>query len=136
VIGSELLPMSTIEQRLPGCVAKYAALENFTNGRPWAACRHVVDGIAGMVCVEHPAAGVNCTQCSPHHLRRHSDKIEFGCDECRTVVEEIHGLIVEADSARLMVQDTRGRRRQMLGRLWLIGAGVCPKCWESESTAP
>jgi hypothetical protein len=129
VIGSELLPMSTIAERLPGCVAKYVALEDFTHGRPWSACKHVLDGSAGLLCVEHPAAGVMCTQCTPHHLRRHGDEIEFGCDECRTVVQEIHALVVEADSARLVVQDTMGRRRRMVGRLWLIGCGVCPSCW-------
>lgn len=127
--GGEVLTAAIIEERLPGCLRKLVALEDFTHGRPWPACRHVVDGAPGMVCVQHPAAGVMCTPCMPHHLRRHPPKAEFFCDECSTIVEETHGLAVEAASARLLVQDTRGRRRPMLGRLWLIGCGVCPRCW-------
>ena len=132
MIASETLSMATIEERLPRCIARYAALEDFTQGRPWGACKHVVDGSSGVLCVEHPAAGVMCTQCTPHHVRRHGEEIEFRCDEFRSAVEAIHALVVEAASARLVVQDTRGRRRPMLGRLWIIGCGVCPACLASQ----
>jgi hypothetical protein len=135
-MSGETLTLKAIEERLPGCLAKLAALEDYAGGGAWSACRHVVDGAAGLICVGHPGAGVLCSRCAPHHLRRHSTKAESSCDECGVVVDEIHGLAVEAASARLGVRDTNGRRRRMAGRVWLIGCGVCPPCWQaSEWTA-
>lgn len=129
----ETLSMTDLEDRLPGCLGKLAAIENYTSGRPWLACRHVVDGAAGMICVGHPAAGVLCTGCIPHHIRRHVSEVEFTCDECATVVDEINGLAVECSAARLVVRDTKGRRRPMVGRVWIIGMGVCSPCWRASA---
>ena len=130
---AETLAAETVRTALPGLWSKLGALGGMAEGAATMACKHLLDGApGGMVCVTHPGAGVQCCRCMPHHIGRHGDEVEFLCDECDLVVERIHGLAIESFCPGLAVRDTRGRRRRMVGELWLIGCGVCASCWQAS----
>ncbi len=129
--ASKNLTAENLRRLLPGCWLKMAGVAGAVRAeRSIVACKHVVDGHPGWLCAQHPAAGGVVPPVGASPPRRHGDETEFGCDECGGIVPAIHGLAVEMTAARLRLRDTRGRRRQAPGGLWLVGLGVCPPCWQ------
>lgn len=131
--AAEILTAGDIAGAFPMAWAKLAALGTFAG--PHLACRHVVDGAVGLVCVQHPGAGLSCLACAERHIERHDPVAEMRCDECGIEVEAIHGLAIECKPRPVAVFDTRGRSVRRRLPIYVLGLGICPPCGPAKRTA-
>ena len=132
-MSADLLTAAEIEAAFPAAWSKLVGLGPFKG--PHLACRHVVDGQAGLVCVQHPGAGLNCVDCIEGHITRHDPADEMRCDECGTDVGSIHGLAIECRPRPLAMFDTRGRSVRRCQPIFILGLGICPPCGAAKRSA-
>ena len=132
-MSAEFLAAAEIETAFPMAWAKLAALGPFKG--PHLACRHVVDGQAGLVCVQHPGAGLNCVDCIEGHINRHDPAGEMTCDECNLVVGAIHGVAIECKPRPMALFDTRGRSVRRCLPIYILGLGICAPCGTARRAA-
>lgn len=130
---AEILTAGSIAVAFPLTWSKLVALGPFDG--PHLACRHVVDGEAGLVCVQHPGAGLACVRCIEGHIGRHDPASEMTCDECGAGVEAIHGLAIECKPRPVAVFDTRGRSARRCVPVYILGLGICAPCGAARRTA-
>lgn len=98
---------------------------------PAIACPHlaatVAEGGRGVICAEHPAAGILCPDCAHAHTRRHPHDVEHLCDVCSTQAATLHSFIGTANVA-LATLTTAGRFAAYIGPVLVVALGACTPC--------
>lgn len=122
--------------RLPDLLARTdRAVARLAATEPSVACPHLAAimrrGLCGVVCAEHPGAGILCPDCHVEHAERHTDAVEHTCDRCGDRVDVIRSVVGRA-SVSITTITTAGRVGRYQGPVVVIALGVCQPCAEAE----